>query len=40
MAIYQSQLEGNRPVSFPVTMAGSGVAALRAAGRFAERGDE
>ena len=40
MAIYQSQLEGNRPVSFPLTMAGSGVAALRAAGHFAERGDE
>ena len=39
MAIYQSQLAGNRPVSFPVTMAESGVEALRAAGHFADRND-
>ena len=35
-AIYQSQLEGNRPVRFPVEMEGSGVAALREAGVFRE----
>ena len=40
MAIYQSQLEGNRPVSFPVTMDASGVEELRTAGRFAVRSDE
>ena len=40
MAIYQSQLEGNRPVSFPVTMTESGVEALRAAGHFAARSDD
>ena len=37
MAIYQSQLQGNRPVNFPVTMAESGVEALRGAGRFVDR---
>ena len=40
MAIYQSQLEGNRLVSFPVTMTESGVEALRAAGHFAARSDD
>ena len=34
MAVYQSQLQGNRPVSFPVTLTDSGVQALRAAGQF------
>ena len=34
MAVYQSQLQGNRPVSFPVTLVDSGVQALRAAGQF------
>ena len=32
--IYQSQLEGNRPVSFPITLGGSGVQALRETGHF------
>ncbi|MFT5377726.1 MAG: putative dehydrogenase [Candidatus Latescibacterota bacterium] len=36
-AVYQSQLEGNRPVHFPVTLKGSGVEALRAAGQFRDR---
>ena len=40
MAIYQSQLQGNRPVSFPVTMTESGVDALRAAGQFAARSND
>ena len=34
MAVYQSQLQGNRPVFFPVTLTDSGVQALRAAGQF------
>ncbi|AWT60002.1 MAG: Myo-inositol 2-dehydrogenase [Candidatus Moanabacter tarae] len=34
MAIYQSQLQGNCPVKFPVSVGGSGVAALRRAGDF------
>lgn len=38
MAIYRSQLDGNRPVTFPVTMAESGVQALRAAGHFVAAG--
>ena len=37
MGIYQSQLNGCQPVHFPVTLESSGVAALREAGRFAER---
>ena len=37
MAIYQSQLAGNRPVHFPLEARGSGVAALREAGEFVER---
>ena len=37
MAIYQSQLEGNRPVHFPISLAESGVEALRRAGNFEER---
>ena len=36
MAIYQSQLEGNRPVPFPISMRESGVAALRQVGQFSE----
>ena len=35
--IYQSQLEDNRPVSFPVSLAGSGVQALGDAGQFSAR---
>ena len=34
MAVYQSQLRGNHPVSFPVTLTDSGVEALREAGQF------
>ena len=37
MAIYESQLAGNRPVRFPVTESQSGVGRLRAAGWFAPR---
>ena len=37
MAIYQSQLEGNQPVHFPVSLGESGVAALRRCGHFEER---
>ena len=37
MAIYQSQLAGNRPVHFPLEARGSGVEALREAGAFVER---
>ena len=37
MAIYQSQLEGNRPVHFPISLAESGVEALRRVGNFKER---
>ena len=37
MGIYQSQLEGCRPVSFPVSLKSSGVKALREAGHFVER---
>ncbi len=37
MAVYQSQLEGNRPVSFPITMTGSGVQMLRDAGIFTDK---
>jgi predicted dehydrogenase len=39
MAIYQSQLQGNSPVRFPVALAESGVEALRREGRFVERED-
>ncbi|MBV7339936.1 Gfo/Idh/MocA family oxidoreductase [Chloroflexi bacterium TSY] len=39
MAIYQSQLEGNRPVRFPISMGESGVAALRQAEQFGERAE-
>ena len=35
--IYQSQLNGCRPVHFPVTLGSSGVEALRGAGHFVER---
>ena len=35
--IYQSQLQGSRPISFPVTLEGSGIQALRDAGRFKTR---
>jgi predicted dehydrogenase len=37
MAIYQSQLEGNGPVHFPVSLAESGVGALRRDGQFTAR---
>jgi predicted dehydrogenase len=37
MAIYQSQLEGNRPIHFPMTDRASGVEGLRAADQFIER---
>ena len=37
MAIYQSQLEGNGPVRFPVSLAESGVEALRQEGNFVLR---
>ena len=37
MAIYRSQLGGNRPVHFPLDEKGSGVEALRGAGQFVER---
>jgi len=40
MAIYQSQLEGNRPVRFPIAMGRSGVLALREAGQFNARPDD
>lgn len=36
MAIYQSQLEGNQPVRFPVSLGESGVEALRRCGHFEE----
>ena len=39
MAIYESQLAGNRPVRFPVAESGSGVERLRATGWFAPRSD-
>ena len=39
MAIYQSQLDGNRPVSFPITMTESGVQSLRDAGHFVVKGE-
>ncbi len=39
MAIYQSQLAGNRPVHFPLAERGSGVEALRQAGQFVEKSD-
>lgn len=38
MAVYLSQLEGNRPVSFPITMTGSGMQALRDIGHFVDNG--
>jgi len=38
-AIYRSQLEGNRPVTFPVKHRGSGVEALRSTGHFKERSE-
>lgn len=37
MAVYQSQLEGNRPVKFPLQLAESGAEALRQAGQFRRR---
>ena len=37
MAIYQSQLQGNTPVRFPVPLGASGVAALRQAEQFKEK---
>lgn len=37
MAVYRSQLEGNRPVALPLAMGESGVDLLRGAGHFAER---
>ena len=40
MAIYRSQLEGNRPVHFPLSERGSGVEALREAGQFIERSEQ
>ena len=36
-AVYQSQLDGNRPVSFPLQRLDNGVEALRAAGAFREQ---
>jgi len=39
MAIYQSQLESNQPVRFPLSMGQSGVALLRQAGQFKERAE-
>lgn len=36
-AVYQSQLEGNRPVHFPVSLKTSGIDALRAVGQFQEK---
>ena len=37
MAIYQSQLQGNSPVRFPVSLGESGVEVLRREGHFSER---
>ena len=37
MAIYQSQLQGNRSVRLPLAEGGSGVEALRASGAFTDR---
>jgi predicted dehydrogenase len=37
MAIYQSQLNNNQPVSFPLAERGSGVESLRQTGHFQER---
>ncbi len=39
MAIYQSQLEGNRPVHLPISLRESGVEALRRTAHFAERSE-
>ena len=39
MAVYQSQLAGNRPAHFPLAERGSGVEALRRAGRFKQQPD-
>lgn len=36
-AVYQSQLEGNRPVHFPVTLKTSGLEALRKKGHFRDK---
>ena len=36
-AVYQSQLDGNRPVHFPVSLKTSGVEALRAEGQFRDK---
>jgi hypothetical protein len=36
-AVYQSQLTGNRPVSFPLTDRSDPIVALRDAGRFVDR---
>ena len=40
MGIYQSHLEGNRPVRFPVSLTERGIEALRRAGVFESRTDE
>jgi len=40
MAIYQSQLDGNQPVKFPITLKASGLEALRQAGVFQSREQE
>lgn len=40
MAIYQSQLTGNQPVKFPITLKASGLEALRQAGVFQSREQE
>ena len=39
MAIYQSQLQGNQPIRFPIALEESGVEALRRAGQFAPRAE-
>ena len=36
-AVYQSQLEGNRPVHFPVSLKTSGIEALQAEGQFRDK---
>jgi UDP-N-acetyl-2-amino-2-deoxyglucuronate dehydrogenase len=40
MAVYRSQLEGNRPVGLPLDMGESGVALLRGAGHFVEKEED
>ena len=39
-AVYQSQLEGNSPVHFPVSLKSSGIEALRDKGQFRYKGEE